>query len=110
MREGKDLSIGLLLDYYSEMLTEKQRDAVELYYSEDLSLSEIADLRGITRQGARELIKRGEEIMQELEGKLHMSEKSAQLDGIILRLEEINKNSPAGQELDDVIGGLKQIF
>ena len=110
MREGKDLSIGLLLDHYSEMLTEKQRDAVELYYSEDLSLSEIADLRGITRQGARELIKRGEEIMQELETKLHLSEKSARLDGYIRRLENISGSSPDDTELKSVIDGLKQIF
>ena len=50
---AKNLEISLLLDFYGDMLTEKQRDVVELYYNEDLSLSEIAAHSGITRQGVR---------------------------------------------------------
>ena len=48
---AKNLEISVLLDFYGEMLTEKQRDVVELYYNEDLSLSEIAAHSQITRQG-----------------------------------------------------------
>lgn len=47
---AKNLEISVLLDFYGEMLTEKQRDVVELYYNEDLSLSEIAAHSQITRQ------------------------------------------------------------
>ena len=67
---SKNLDIAILLDFYGGMLTEKQRDAIDLYYNQDLSLSEIAEHEGITRQGVRDSIKRGEAILFELEEKL----------------------------------------
>ena len=57
---AKNLEISFLLDFYGDMLTDKQRDVVELYYNEDLSLAEIAAHSGITRQGVRDSIKRAE--------------------------------------------------
>lgn len=66
----KDLKISLLLDFYGGILTEKQLDALELYYNEDLSLAEIAQHTKITRQGVRDAIKRGETILLEMEEKL----------------------------------------
>ena len=51
---AKDLRITFLLDFYGDMLTEKQREVVECYYNEDLSLAEIAEEKGITRQGVRD--------------------------------------------------------
>lgn len=56
----KDLSISALLDFYGPFLSEKQRNLLHHYYNEDLSLSEIAENEQITRQGVRDLIKRGE--------------------------------------------------
>ena len=58
MNSGKNLKVALLLDYYSAMLTDKQRDLIDLYYNEDLSLAEIAEHESITRQGVRDGIKR----------------------------------------------------
>lgn len=57
---GKNLEIPFLLDFYGEMLTEKQRNCLAYYYEEDLSLSEIAENEGISRQGVRDSIKRAE--------------------------------------------------
>lgn len=57
---AKDLSISTLLDFYGPFLSEKQRNLLYHYYNEDLSLSEIAENESITRQGVRDLIKRGE--------------------------------------------------
>ena len=48
---AKDLRISFLLDFYGDMLTETQREVVDAYYNEDLSLAEIAQDREITRQG-----------------------------------------------------------
>lgn len=66
----KDLKVSLLLDFYGGILTDKQLDALELYYNEDLSLAEIAQHTKITRQGVRDSIKRGEAILFEMEEKL----------------------------------------
>ena len=67
------LTMALLYDYYGELLTEKQRTCFDLYYNQDLSLSEIAEIVGITRQGVRDGIKRGEQILQEMEEKLQFA-------------------------------------
>lgn len=72
---AKDLKIALLLDFYAEMLTEKQRQVVDYYYNEDLSLSEIADHCCITRQGVRDSIKRAEQQLLFYEETLHIAEK-----------------------------------
>ena len=56
--QEKDLKIGLLCDFYGRMLTDKQREATAMYYDDDLSLAEIAEHVGITRQGVWDSIKR----------------------------------------------------
>lgn len=67
----KNLNISVLLDHYGAMLTEKQREVIDLYYNDDLSLAEIAEQEGITRQGVRDNIKRAEAQLIEMEEKLH---------------------------------------
>mgnify|MGYP002512158624 CR=1 FL=1 len=67
---SKDLEMSYLLDFYGDVLTEKQRDVMEQYYNDDLSLAEIAEEIGISRQGVRELIKKAEEELRFYEEKL----------------------------------------
>ena len=57
---AKNMKVALLLDFYGDLLTEKQRDSLEFYYNDDLSLGEIAANLGISRQGVRDNIKRAE--------------------------------------------------
>jgi len=71
----KNFEISVLLDYYGSMLTEKQREVVEWYYNEDLSLAEIADHAGITRQGVRDSIKRAEIQLIYCEEKLRLKDR-----------------------------------
>jgi len=59
----------MLYDFYGELLTERQKEFYDLYYNEDLSLAEIAELYGITRQGVRDVIVRAEGILTEMEDK-----------------------------------------
>ena len=59
----------MLFDFYGELLTERQKEFFDLYYNEDLSLSEIAENEGISRQGVRDVIVRAEAIMTDLEDK-----------------------------------------
>ncbi len=67
---SKDLSIAMLYDFYGELLTPKQAQAIDLYYNEDLSLAEIAEPLGISRQGVRDAIKRGEKLLLSMEERL----------------------------------------
>lgn len=59
----------MLFDFYGDILTQRQRELFDLYYNEDLSLSEIAENCGISRQGVRDVIVRAEAAMTELEDK-----------------------------------------
>lgn len=68
--KGKPLEMSLLFDFYGETLTEKQRELFDLYYNEDLSLAEIAEHAGITRQGVRDSIKRAEHTLRDMEDRL----------------------------------------
>ena len=63
----KTVEIALLFDFYGGLLTEKQRECIELYYNDDLSLAEIAEMQGITRQGARDSIVRAEKALYDAE-------------------------------------------
>lgn len=69
---GKNFDVAILLDFYGQMLTPKQYNVIDLYYNQDLSLSEIAEHENITRQGVRDSIKRGENLLFDLEEKIHL--------------------------------------
>ncbi|MGM9641860.1 MAG: sigma factor-like helix-turn-helix DNA-binding protein [Eubacteriales bacterium] len=71
----KSLEIGYLLDFYGEMLNDRRRTVLDMYYNEDMSLSEIAEALGITRQGARDLIKKAGDELLVFEEKLGMAQK-----------------------------------
>ena len=77
MSEGR-LRQTMLLDFYGDLLTERQRLCFDLHYNEDLSLSEIAEQCGISRQGVWENIRRAESAMQDIEAKT----------GLVRRFEE----------------------
>lgn len=85
---AKNLNLSVLLDFYGDTLTEKQKNVLELYYNEDLSLSEIAEHEKISRQGVRDSIKRGEEALLDLEEKLKMAEKFISLSKLLDDIKE----------------------
>ena len=120
---AKNLEISFLLDFYGDVLTEKQRDVMEQYYNDDLSLAEIADNFGITRQGVRDSIKRGEGILLELEQKVGFAQRYravqqgvAQLESLAreVRFSNANSYSPnpeierASAEMLAVIGQISE--
>ena len=69
---SKNLDMTLLLDFYGDMLTDKQRLCFDLRYNQDLSLGEIAELEGISRQAVRDQLKRTEKILLDYEEKLQL--------------------------------------
>ncbi len=74
-----NLQVSRLLERYGSLLTEKQQRILDGYYNCDLSLSEIAENEGITRQGAGDFVKRGEAQLIEFESKLCFCKKSEEL-------------------------------
>ena len=78
---GKNLEIGLLLDLYGKLLTDKQFEVLDVYYNDDLSLAEIAEQYDISRQGVHDAIKRGEELLVGYEKTLGLeAQQKAQLE------------------------------
>lgn len=90
----KNMEIALLFDFYGEMLTEKQRAAVEMYYEDDLSLAEIAEEQEITRQGVRDAVKRAEAQMLEMEDRLHLARRFREMQ------EQIDQIGRAAREIE----------
>ena len=86
------VEISLLMDYYGPLLTEKQKSIMELYYNEDLSLAEIAELNNTSRQAIHDLIKRCYKQFLAYESKLNLLEKSLEREEKIAKfLNEVNE-------------------
>ena len=113
---AKNLDITILLDFYGDMLTSKQREFLDYYYNEDLSLSEIAANVGITRQGVRDAIKRSEAQLMEMEDRLGLVKKfkdmQAGLEEIIdcaTKISQENRNTGLSREINDLSVRIKSI-
>ena len=105
-----DINMSLLLDFYGDTLSEKQRETMELFYNGDLSLSEISEITGITRQGVRDRLLKSEQIITELENKLGLAARfgdvSSTVDFIVSRLPALKEQ---GIEVDDIIDAAKRL-
>lgn len=75
----KNVEIGILYEYYGSLLSEKQADTIENYYLEDLSLTEIAELQGVSKQNVSESLKRSEKALEEFEEKLQLYKRFLQV-------------------------------
>ena len=87
----KDLSLTILFDIYGRLLSANEKDAFEYYYCDDLSLSEIAEIMKMTRQGVRDNIVRAEKLLRDCEEKLGLKKKFSETE----RLLSIAKNALA---------------
>ena len=108
--KNKSVEMVILFDLYGAMLTDKQREFFDLYYNEDLSLSEIAENEGITRQGVRDAIHRAEITLTDLENKLSLNRKFGNIDQGLdlireasLEIREINSKNFLSAAIDDRI-------
>lgn len=113
---AKNLDISLLLDFYGEMLTLKQRSFLDLYYNEDLSLAEIAENEGITRQGVRDSIKRAEAQLFDMESKLSLARRFSELKKNLDEIEECadkiynyNLDHSLSREINDNVARIKSL-
>ena len=86
----------MLFDFYGDILTERQRELFDLYYNEDLSLAEIAENCGISRQGVRDVIVRAEAVLTELEDKTGLIKRFHTMQ---TQLEQVRQNAQRVAEL-----------
>ena len=84
---GKDLNIARVFDFYGDLLTDNQANMIDLYYNEDLSLAEIAEPLGISRQGVRDAIVRGEHQLKEFEEKLGLAKRFTAIEKQIEKIQ-----------------------
>ena len=94
----KDMKVALLLDFYGDVLSERHRDMMELYYADDLSLAEIAESEGISRQGVRHILKTAEDHLRFLEERLGLA---AQFEELKKTAEEMEKLAAELATLED---------
>lgn len=105
------LQMTLLFDYYGELLTEKQRDFFDLYYEQDLSLAEIAEEAGISRQGVHDALAKAEAALINFEEKLGCVAKEQKLHrylDIIRAAAEELKGLPQAEHILDAVQALKE--
>lgn len=108
--------MAMLFDFYGDLLTERQREFYDLYYNEDLSLAEIAENYGISRQGVRDVIVRAEAAMTEIEDKTHIIRRFQQsrtaiaaLDAAADRLlQAVDRRSYNDAMLDEIARTIKE--
>ena len=106
--------MSMLFDFYGDLLTDRQKEFYDLYYNEDLSLAEIAENYGITRQGVRDVIVRAEAILTEIEDKTHLIRRfheirrqSAEINAISDKLVEYNQSKGQDFYLEQLAQELK---
>ncbi len=112
----KNVEVSLLFSFYGKMLTDRQSDTVELYYNEDLSLSEVGAELGISRQGVRDNLKRAEAILYETEDRLGLMQrflgiknKLREIDRIIAEIEESPESKSLSVDIKKKINSILTI-
>lgn len=112
----KNVKMSLLCQIYGKLLTEKQYLFLDDYYNNDLSLSEIAENDGITRQAVRDILKKGEQKLLEYEQKLQIMQKTLHQEQIIAeilskicKIKTTSSDKKVANILDDVKNDLEKL-
>ena len=105
----KDLNIGYLLDFYGELLSDRKRSVMDMYFNEDFSLAEIASEIGISRQGVRDIIKKSEEELYFYEEKLGLAKKLQAVEAEAERLNNLAKEAQIPREIQEHISRLAEL-
>lgn len=103
MQTEKHFALSLLLDIYGALLTQKQRDALDMYLNEDLSLSEIAENTGTSRQAAQDSIKKAEQRLQEWEDALGICKKRQQIEEILQQMQRQRQDQGAIEQIRKIL-------
>ncbi len=106
----KNLNISYLLDFYGVLLSERKRTVMDMYYNEDLSLAEVADEIGISRQGVRDIIKKSEEELFFFEERLGLAKKLRDAEAELKKLQALAKHQELDIEIQQRIEALSELI
>ncbi len=104
----KNVEISLLFSFYKNLLTERQADTVDLYYNEDLSLAEIGDELGISRQGVRDNLKRAEATLYDVEKKLGLVARFLEIKSRLAEVDDAIRKLDASGEAESIPIGIRK--
>jgi uncharacterized protein len=106
----KVIKINLLYDFYGQMLTDKQKEIIELYYYNDLSLGEISESWNISRQGVYDILKRSENLLYYYEDKLCLVEKFTIQNKKLKEAYSLLENVEVSETIDKVKSIIRDIM
>lgn len=106
----KNLNIGFLLDFYGVLLSDRKRSVMDMYYNEDLSLAEVAEEIGISRQGVRDVIKKAEEDLLFYEERLGLAKKMQNAEKEASELSRLAESADIPDEIRERITRLAALI
>lgn len=108
--------LSILFDFYGEMLTDRQKDAIRCYYDDDLSLSEIAQNFGVNRQAVHDSIKRAEVMLYDMEKRLGMVRRDRKVQAALQgmteaarRIEAVNQNFRFSSDITELTAQILEL-
>ena len=106
----KNLRIGYLLDFYGDVLPDRKREVLDYYYNDDLSLAEIAEEIGISRQGVRDIIKKAEDQLLFYEEKLGLAARFTAAQKSAEELVSLTSGLDLGKDIKEKIVSLLEVI
>jgi len=103
------ISIGILNDYYGGILNGHQKDIMHMYFDCDMSLAEVSDELGITRQAVREVVVRSTQKLQDMEEKLQLASKVIKISRRLKQIIDTTSSEITQKELAELLSEIKEI-
>lgn len=103
--------LGYLLDFYGQLLTDRQREIADLYWSDDLSLGETAEITGLSRQGVRASLEKTRSILKGYEEKLGLAHRFSRAQELTEQMQrELSRDKPSTERLKELCGLLGDLY
>ena len=103
--------LGYLLDFYGQLLTDRQHEIADLYWSDDLSLGETAEITGLSRQGVRASLEKTRSILSGYEEKLGLARRFSRAQELTEQMQrELSEDNPSTKRLKELCGLLGELY
>lgn len=100
---------AMLFDFYGDLLTDKQREYYDLHYMSDLSLFEIAEMQGTSRQAVWDILRRAEQTLREIEAKTGLVARAMQRRAALAEIAAITETLPDSEAKGEILRRLSEL-